>query len=171
MKKVYLSIVTVLLCCFTGCEKTSDNNVPASIVGWWEYIDEESTDSTTPSPKAYRWVVCFDESGFDYMFDNIVFSEDGDKYYSDTLLEFQRDYYWIEGDTLCSTSYLYPEECSEFGFPQCECNEDGLNHYCKIVALTSKTLTIEIHSYDDVYAWTFERIEKPSKLKYREDYK
>ncbi len=166
MKKL-LTLAFVLVLIFTSCEKVSIEDYPSAIVGWWELVNSNPTDPDLS--EGYRWVMEFKDNGMQTHFDNIAdYDYEHDRLiFGNTLYQIQPYYdYWIEEDILCGKD-MDDDCCTEFGYPNCECNLDGDSHYTKIVELSKKTLVIELCEGDDKVTHTFERINKPSSIRYK----
>ena len=171
MKKTLLAIASVMMLCVTGCDKDSSGKVspedyPSGIVGWWELVSSNPADPDLGD--GYRWVMEFKDNGLQTHFDNIAYDYENDRLiFDNTLHQIQPYYdYWIEEDILCGKD-MDDDCCTEFGYPNCECNLDGDSHYTKIRELSKKTLVIEMCDRDDKATLTFERINKPSNIRYK----
>ena len=166
MKKL-LTLAFVLALIFTSCEKVSIEDYPSEVVGWWEL--ESSNPQDPDLGNGYRWVMEFKDNGTQTHFDNIEgFDENNRLIFGNTLHQIQPCYdYWIEEDILCGKD-IDDNCCTEFGYPNCECNLDGYTHYTKIVELSKKTLVLELCWDDEKQTVTFKRINKPSNIKYRQ---
>ena len=167
MKRILFVAASIMLLGFTSCEKGSVQNYAEQIVGWWQF-ENKPTDN-----KAFQCVFNFRDNGFVDTFDNI--SSEG---YTETLYQVQPTwFYWIEGDLLCDqvTRSDYPDgSCCVFANPECECNQECLDHvngkchYTKIVTLTSNKLVLELYYDGDKETWSLRRIDKPSRIQYKQ---
>ena len=164
MKKI-LTVAFVLALTFTSCEKVSINDYPSAIVGWWELVDSYPEDGYLE--EGFRMVMEFNASGKYAPFQNGGRDENGNPVYKQYLFQVQPYYdYWIENDILCDMD-KEDDCCSEFGYPNCECNIEGYLHSTKILELGKKNLTIEMCWDKTKTTWKFVKITKPSNLRYR----
>lgn len=166
MRKINYLIVSIMMLVFASCEKISIDDYSSAIVGWWELVSSDSQDLDLGD--GYRWVMEFKDNGTHTHFDNIAdYDENGRLIFGTYLYQFQPYYhYWIEEDILCGKD-MEDNYCTEFGYPNCECNLNGDSHYTKIIELSNKTLVLELCRDDDRQTATFKRINKPSNIRYR----
>lgn len=192
MKKTLIIASMMVLCLVAGCDKTSDGKISvedysSGILGWWEF--DRAVPNTGGTDDGYRWLIEFGNNDVVAMCDNVDY-EDGHMFYSQSSVNmFQYDYYWISDDRICdkktresgsgmnvSFSAASEYRCSEFGNPNCECNQEcdlhqkGSCHYTKIVELTKDKLVFETHDCGELTTYYFVRTVKPSKIKYKDGY-